>query len=168
MRRRADGRMEIKGVFFIAAVLLAALIPYGCSRAKNQAPAPAVAQQPMEPGREHFTKGVQLMLKGLHDDAIREFQETLKYNPSSAETYNNIGFEYMDKGDIDRAIENQNRALQLNPKLAYAYYGLAEALEKKGDKGEALKNWNEFLKLAEPHTRWWMSARAHIQNLEKK
>lgn len=163
-----QGKSGIKNFFFITAIVLTALVPYGCSKSKKETPTGQEAQQAMQPGREHFNKGIQFALKGQHDDAIKEFEETLKYNPNSAETYNNLGFEYMDKGDLDKAIDSQNKALQINPNLANAYYGLAMALEKKGDKEGALKNWKEFLKFAQPHTRWWMNAQTHIKDLEKK
>ncbi len=160
-----QGKSGVKSLLLIAAMAVAALFPYGCK--KKEAPT-GQEQQAAQPGREHFNKGIQFALKGQHDEAIKEFQETLKYNPNSAETYNNLGFEYMDKGDLDKAIESQNKAIQLNPSLGIAYYGLAMALEKKGDKEGALKNWKEFLKYAQPHTRWWMNAQAHIKELEKK
>jgi len=160
-----QGKSGVKSFILITAMAVAVLLPYGCK--KKEAPT-GQEQQATQPGREHFNKGIQFALKGQHDDAIKEFQETLKYNPNSAETYNNLGFEYMDKGDLDKAIESQNKAIQLNPNLGIAYYGLAMALEKKGDKEGALKNWKEFLKYAQPHTRWWMNAKAHIKELEKK
>ncbi len=159
-----------KNAFLMIAVILTALIPYGCSKSKNEpsTTTPADQAQAVPPGKEHFNKGIQFALKGQHDDAIKEFEETLKENPNSAEIYNNLGFEYMDKGDLDKSIENQKKAIEINPNLANAYYGLAMSLEKKGDKQGALTNWKEFLRLSQPHTRWWMNAKSHIKNLEGK
>lgn len=166
--------LEIKGLrpkmtAALAIVLLSAILPYSCSK-ENKAPEQAKEQTATsaDPGKEHFEKGVQLALKGQYDDAIKEYEQTLKYNPSSPETYNNLGFAYMDKGDIDKAIESQKKAVELNPGLANGYYGLAMALEKKGDKPGALNNWKEFAKLSQPHSKWWMKAQDHIKDLEKK
>lgn len=157
----------------LAAALAAATSLYGCSKgeqtAQTQAPAAAPAQQiNADLGKEHFDKGVQFMLKKQNDDAVKEFEESLKFNPKSAPAYNNLGFSYMDKGDLDKAIDSQKKALENDPELANAYYGLAQALEKKGDKQGAVNNWKEFMKRAEPHSKWWMQAQAHIKNLEKK
>lgn len=162
-------------VFYFAAsaavVAALSLGPAGCSKEQKSAETttaqPAVASSAAA-AKEHFDKGVQFSMKGDLDGAIKEFDETLKLDPKSAEAHNNIGFAYYDKGDTDKAIEHQKMALENNPNLANGYFGLAMALEKKGDKEGAIANWKEFMKLAQPHSKWWMQAQAHIKNLEGK
>lgn len=158
-------RYGLKMVCLIAVFAAYALIFNGCSKKGEKTPqgsAPALSA-----GKEHFEKGVQFSLKRQYDDAIKEYEESLKINPKSPEAYNNLGFAYYDKGDFDKAADNQKKALELNPNLGNAYYGLARALEKKGDKAGALNNWKEFMKRSEPHSKWWMQAQAHIKNLEQ-
>lgn len=126
--------------------------------------------------KEHYDKGVRLSLQSQHDEAIKEYEESLKLSQGSAETFNNLGFEYFDKAILDKkkidapmldkAIELQQKALAINPNLANAHYGLAQALEKKGDKQNAVNSWRAFMQLSEPHSRWWMQAKAHIDFLE--
>ncbi|MBI5345240.1 MAG: tetratricopeptide repeat protein [Deltaproteobacteria bacterium] len=153
---------------FGAALIASALILSGCSRGEKAAESPSPSATVVDEGKAHFDKGVQLSMKGQYDEAIKEYEETIKLNPKSAQAYNNLGFAYMDKGDVERAIESQKKAVELNASLANAYYGLALALEKKGDKKEALKNWKEFMKMSEPHGKWWLKAQEHVKALEKK
>ena len=141
----------------------------GCSKEEKKAAAPQQQQAPdMTAAKEHFDKGVQHTMKGETDEAIKEFEATLQIDPKSPEAHNNLGFAYYDKGDLDKAIEHQKKAIEGNPNLANAYYGLAMALEKKGDKEGAITNWKAFMKLAQPHSKWWMQAQAHIKKLEGK
>lgn len=140
----------------------------GCSRKEEAKDKTTAAAPGMEPAKEHFDKAVQHSLKGEYDEAIKEYEETIRLNPGSAEAYNNMGFAYMDKGDVDKSLELQKKALEMNPNLANAHYGMAQALEKKGDRAGALKHWKEFKKFAEPHSRWWTKAEERIKALEKK
>ncbi|MBI1912896.1 MAG: tetratricopeptide repeat protein [Deltaproteobacteria bacterium] len=154
----------------LSAVMILSAMPLGCSKSDNSAvqnqeqqAAPATAT--VDPGKEHFEKGVQLSLKGQYDEAIKEYEITIQHNPKSAEAHNNLGFAYMDKGDVDKAIEHQKHAIEADPNLANGYFGLAMALEKKGDKKGALENWKKFAELSQPHSKWWMKAQEHIAAL---
>ncbi len=169
-------RIFLKGRSVTAAAALAAIValsigPLGCS--KDEKKTDTQQQQQQAPGsdmaaKEHFDKGVQHTMKGETEEAIREFEATLRINPKSPEAHNNLGFAYYDKGDVDKAVEHQKKALEGNPDLANAYFGLAMALEKKGDKEGSIVNWKQFMKLAQPHSKWWMQAQAHVENLEGK
>lgn len=168
-----SGIFTKRGLFktasFIAFSALILAAPYGCSKGGEQSKEQTAVQAPAsDPGKEHFDKGVQYSLKGQLDDAIKEYEAVLTYNPKSAEAHNNLGFAYFDKGDVDKAIEHQKMAVESNPNLANGYYGLALALEKKGDKKGAIENWKQFASLSQPHSKWWMKAQEHIQALEGK
>lgn len=156
-------------LFLVAAVLLSA--PYGCSK-DSKAPATQGTEAPAPPtqdnARAHFDRGVEFSLKGELDAAVSEYEAAIKLNPGIPEAHNNLGFAYMDKGDLDKAVEHQKKALELKPELANGYFGLAMAYEKMGRKAEAIANWKEFSKLAQPHSKWWMTAQEHIQVLEGK
>lgn len=158
--------------FTLAATLAAALAltmgPLGCSKEEKKVETQQQTLASEMAAKEHFDKGVQHSMKKETDLAIKEFEETLKINPNSPEAHNNLGFAYYDKGDVDKAVEHQKKAIEGNPNIANAYYGLAMALEKKGDKEGAIANWKQFMQLAQPHSKWWMLAQAHIKSLEGK
>lgn len=164
----SNKRGFLKTVSLIAFSALILAAPYGCSKGGEQAKEQAASAPAADPGKEHFDKGVQFSLKGQIDDAIKEYEAVLTYNPNSAETHNNLGFAYFDKSDIEKAVEHQKRAIEINPNLANGYYGLALALEHKGDKKGAIENWKQFAALSQPHSKWWVKAQEHIQALEGK
>lgn len=148
-----------KAVCLIAAFVLAMSAFAGCRKTDD-------VKKNSELAKSHFDKGVNLWMKRQYDGALKEFDETLKLSPASAESYNNKGFIYFDKGDFDKAADAQKKALEINPKLANAYYGLAQSLEMKGDKPSAIGNYRTFMQMSEPHSKWWMQAQAHIRKLE--
>lgn len=160
------GFLKTFSLVALSALMLA--VPYGCSKGGEQAKEQAASAPAADPAKEHFDKGVQFSLKGQLDEAIKEYEAVLTFNPKSAEAHNNLGFAYFDKNDLDRAIDHQKKALEINPNLANGYYGLALALEHKGDKTGAIENWKQFAALSQPHSKWWMKAQEHIQALEGK
>ncbi|MBI5642664.1 MAG: tetratricopeptide repeat protein [Deltaproteobacteria bacterium] len=168
-----DSSRFLRGRFSLialsAVLAITAILPYGCSKEnKGTEQAQQEAAPAADLGKEHFEKGVQLSLKGQLDEAIKEYETVLQFNPKSAETYNNLGFAYFDKGDFDKALESQKKAVELNPNLANGHYGLAMAFEKKNDKKSAIESWKKFAELSQPHSKWWMKAQEHIQALEGK
>lgn len=160
------GSLKTISLIALSALMLAA--PYGCSKGSEPAKEQAASAPAADPAKEHFDKGVQFSLKGQIDDAIKEYEAVLTYNPNSPEAHNNLGFAYFDKNDIDKAVEHQRKALEANSNLANGYYGLALALEAKGDKKGAIENWKQFASLSQPHSKWWVKAQEHIQALEGK
>lgn len=160
------GFLKTVSLIVFSALMLAA--PYGCSKGADQAKEQTASAPAADPAKEHFDKGVQFSLKGQIDDAIKEYETVLTFNPNSPEAHNNLGFAYFDKNELDKAIEHQKKAIELNPNLANGYYGLALALESKGDKKAAIENWKQFAALSQPHSKWWMKAQEHIQALEGK
>ena len=137
--------------------------PAAVEPAKIQAPAPAP-----NPAKGHFDAATKLYKEKKYDEALKEYTETLKYDPQSAQTYSNMGFIYFDKKEYDNAIKSQKKALELDPKYGLATLGLAQSYEKKGKKKEAIKYWREVLKLVKPHSDDWMQVKKHINQLEGK
>ncbi len=56
--------------------------------------------------------------KGVVDMAIKNFEEALTFNDSSAETYFLLGFALGEKGRVQDSIEAVKKAISLNPSLA--------------------------------------------------
>jgi tetratricopeptide (TPR) repeat protein len=125
----------------------------------------AALKTALDQGKLHFDSGISNLYQQNYDEAIKEFEKSLKYNPHSASTLNNIGFAWFDKGEMDKAIEYQARALLTDSEFANAYYGLALAFETKGDVDAAITNWKEFLSRTEPESKWARKAETHIEKL---
>lgn len=172
----------------IGAVLISSVVFYGCSQ--EQAPV-QVSQQAAPPqtapaadqgqptgqqvvvdeavkakAKEHFMNGIQFARNGKIDDAIKEYEASIKLNPNNAEALSNLGFAYYDKGYVDKPIAAHLAALKINNKLANAYYGLGLAFERKKDKKNAIKAWKGFIALGEPHSKYWMAAQERLAKLE--
>lgn len=176
---------------FAAVILAASMVFSGCSQeqtsqslpaqqpAVEQQAGPATAPQGHAPGtpvpvspenrakaKEHFMKGIQFDRDGKLDEAIREYEASVKLNPNSPDPVSNLGFAYYEKGYINDSIGAQLTAIKMNPDLATAYFGLGLAFEKKGDKKNAIAAWQQYITRAEPHTKYWMSAQEHLAKLE--
>jgi protein O-GlcNAc transferase len=61
-----------------------------------------------------------------------EFKESLRYDPNSELTLNNLGYAYAVGRDLPQAIEYFKAALRLKPDFAGALRNLADAYRKAG------------------------------------
>ncbi len=86
---------------------------------------------------EHNNKGVSYVELGFLDEAIKEFKNTLKLNPYSADAHNNLGFIFKQKGMIEEAIKEFKEALKIRPHSLESLSNLIEAFEFKEDYHEA-------------------------------
>ncbi len=85
--------------------------------------------------------------KGLHDQAITDFNKAIELNPDDPRTYINRGNAYKEKGLYDRAIEDYGKAIALEPDDADAYSHLAWVLATSPD--ALYRNGKRALELAE-------------------
>ena len=85
--------------------------------------------------------------KGDYDDAIRDFNETIRLNPNYERAYYDRGNAYKKKRDYDRAIQDFNEAIHLNPNYEIAYYDRGNAFIDKNDYDRAILDFNEAIHL---------------------
>ena len=64
-------------------------------------------------GDEFFRKGLSLSKQGLWKEAVAAYQESLRVNPGSAQTYLNLGFVYYELGYDREAQEAFGKASRL-------------------------------------------------------
>jgi protein O-mannosyl-transferase len=95
----------------------------------------------------HNGLGVTLDEKGQSEEALRQFQETMRLRLYEAESYNNLGAALDKKGQSDEAIRQYQAALRLNPDHALAHNNLGFALDEKGQTDEAIRQYQETLRL---------------------
>lgn len=69
--------------------------------------------------------------KGLLDDAVREFKQAAKAEPSCAEAYYDLGAIYSQKGQFDQAAEQFRKVLSIHPNDIQARAFLQAALERR-------------------------------------
>ncbi len=92
-------------------------------------------------------RGLALGLRGDFDQAIRDFDQALKLNPSYAEAFRNRGEAYRLKGLYDLAIQNFDQALRLDPIHARAFNGRGNVYESKGDIHRAIRDYGQAIRL---------------------
>lgn len=88
---------------------------------------------------KHFIKGREYHEAGDFIKAKREYLESLKLDPSFADTSFNMGIISHKEGDIDRAIEWYEKGLRYAPKNALAHANLGKLYEEKGFFNKALQ-----------------------------
>jgi len=62
---------------------------------------------------EYFRKGVAFSKQGMWKEALIAYQESLRFNPRSAQTYLNLGFVYYELGYDREAQEAFGKASRL-------------------------------------------------------
>ncbi len=118
----------------LAALLLAVLLAWGCSRV----PKIIVLHDPLS-AEEHIELGLAYERKGELDPAGREYEKALRKDPGSFRARVNLGNVRLAAKDYGRAREEYHKALVLRPNDAEAANNLAWAdILSGGDVGESL------------------------------
>jgi tetratricopeptide (TPR) repeat protein len=92
---------------------------------------------------------------GKYDEAIQDYDQSIKLNPNYAKPFNNRGVAYQKSGDYDKAMRDFDAAINIDPKYADAFGNRAETYEKKGDYPSALKDFDEAIQLQPALTVLW-------------
>jgi len=111
----------------------------------------------------HHELGKVFLAQGRFDEAIQQFDESLKADPNNAQTYNDLGVAWLQKGDFNRSLDNFNKALQLDPHLNEALFNRALCYEKQARPEAAQADWNEYLK-RDSSSPWATEARQHLRH----
>jgi tetratricopeptide (TPR) repeat protein len=95
----------------------------------------------------HYHRGLGLLLQGEYDDAILEFNEALRADPTNPRYYNSRGNAWRAKGEFDIAISDYNEAIRRDPNFAFAYNGRGSAFYNKGELDRAIADYSEVIRL---------------------
>jgi tetratricopeptide (TPR) repeat protein len=95
---------------------------------------------------KHNERGLQLFSKGKQDDAIKEYQEAIRSDPTLAAAHNNLGSTYFAAGRFEEAAAAFRRACELDSNYGQAFFNLALAQIKLGHEKEANETLNAALR----------------------
>jgi len=90
---------------------------------------------------------------GRYDEAINEFQETLKMDPFHMVTYNNLVILYTDLGQYDMAIEVAETCSAVDPTYPVVHNFKGVAYTEQGNIDEAIESYKKCLSL-DPDNFW--------------
>ena len=91
--------------------------------------------------------GNTLLDKGETEEAIRQFQEAIRYKPDYADAHIDLGAAFLNQGRADGAISQFQEAIRLEPDYAQAHMNLGIALLNQGQTEEAIRQFQEAIRL---------------------
>jgi len=84
--------------------------------------------------------------KGRHDDAIRDYTEALRFDPTLAFAYSARGALYDDKGDRDKAFNDYSEAIRLDPNENRAFFRRGYIDLQRKDWNKAIADFSEAIR----------------------
>jgi len=105
-----------------------------------------VAKSPNK-DRPLYNLGIFLAREGRIEEAMYQYQETLRINPKHAEARNNLGNLLVRQGRLQEAIPLYRKVLRIKPDYADAHNNLANTLSDLGRLEEALVHYSEALRI---------------------
>ena len=101
---------------------------------------PTSEQQSLRSGNRHFQQG-------KYDEAIEDYDETIRINPESAQAYTNRGTVKVFLGQHDDAIADYDQAIHINSQSAEAYTNRGIAKAELGRHEEAIADYNQAIRI---------------------
>jgi tetratricopeptide (TPR) repeat protein len=99
----------------------------------------------------HNILGVLYLDRGRTNDAMNEFQLSIKLKPDYYKSHNNLGNVYKAQNRFDDAIKEYLTSLKLNPDYSDAHYNLGISYKAEGRTDDAIKEYQIALKLRPGH-----------------
>ena len=105
-------------------------------------------------GKDEMWEGMQRMLRGEHEEAVRLFTRVLEEDPENAEAWFNRGLAHLESGRLEAAIRDFTESLgrREDPE---AYYNRAMAWLELGDPEQALADLDAALRLDPEDAEAW-------------
>lgn len=95
----------------------------------------------------HFRKGWALQALGKYEDAIKSFENCIKYDDTFVDAYANISYCYSKLKDYKKSTLYANKAIMVNKEYAYAHYRKAWGLQALGKYEDAKESYEYALEL---------------------
>ena len=101
--------------------------------------------------RAHYDLGTAYKEMGLLEEAVAEFQQALRANPSHLPTYEVLGQTFIEMGKTEAAVRTLERALEapseIEDELIAIYYYLGRAYETQGNREGAVEFYDRVFSL---------------------
>lgn len=128
----------------------------------------------------HHSMGRFYLARKNFEDAIAEFEKTLKAEPNNARLHSDLGAALMEKNELeasgksgrdmrtlDRSLEHLNRAIELDQSLLEPLFNRALLRQRLGQLYQAKEDWDIYLK-QDATSRWAEEARSNLKLIEER
>ena len=95
----------------------------------------------------HSEAGAELQAQGRTEEAIAEYDEAIRLDPTFAEAYTNRGAAYDSLGRPDRAILDYDEAIRFDPQDSVAYFNRGLSYLELGQFQQAIEDLGEAIRL---------------------
>lgn len=126
---------------------------------------PVDSPRALSPAEQHNTRGRELFEDEQIEDAIVEFEEAVRQEPSNASYRCNLAVAYDEAGRDDDALKEYKQAIKLDPEDLTALLSLGYLYSEKEDFENARATWSKILVIA-PDSAEAQEARDNIKNQE--
>jgi tetratricopeptide (TPR) repeat protein len=95
----------------------------------------------------HNTRGNAFLKRQEYGQAIRDYDDSIRLNPSYSKALNDRGVAYTRMQELDRAIGDFDEAIQLSPDYAIAFANRAQTYQRKGEFNLAVRDYAAAVRL---------------------
>lgn len=97
--------------------------------------------------RYHNMRGLFMLTRRQHDQALEDFAAALKADPKYVQAYNNRGLVHLAKSDYKAAVEDFNKAVEIDAAYVDGFNNRGFAWYQSGSNEKALHDFNKAIEL---------------------
>ena len=97
--------------------------------------------------KEILRLGIQNQKEKNFKEAIKNYENVIKIDPSIVFAYHNLGLVYVELGNVDQAKKNFQQAIKVNPLFIYSYVNLGILFQNQGQKEKAIECFEKIIEL---------------------
>ena len=100
-----------------------------------------------ENSRVQYKKGLSLVAGKINEDAIKEFQDVIKRDPSFAQAYEGLGLAYFQMKEFEKCEKYFKKSVELNPKLWKSQNYLGTIYDRQKNYKKAIQKYSAAIAL---------------------
>ncbi|MBR0032309.1 MAG: tetratricopeptide repeat protein [Treponema sp.] len=102
----------------------------------------------------HKHRGMAYFSENKYEDALHDFESSVKYDEKGYRSYYYIGIVYSIMNDHQKAVEAFNKSLEINEYQSHAHFRRAVSYFSLGDYNESIADLNAAKSLGLPESEW--------------
>jgi tetratricopeptide (TPR) repeat protein len=111
---------------------------------------PIATLTPATDANAYFESGLAFLNQKQYDEAIGDFTEAIRVDPTYTLAYFNRGLAYDNRGNYDKAVSDYTEAIRLDPSFLPCYFNRGIAYGHKRNYDKAVSDYDEAIRL-DPH-----------------